>query len=85
MKKHKHPHMLRASTAAILVAAIGSSVSCQTYYDKDGNPVQAVDPAAATALTAAGVLAGAAIANSNDHHHGPGPGGPGPGRRPGPP
>ena len=78
--------MLRAFTAALLVAAIGSSVSCQTYYDAQGNPVQAVDPAAATALAVGAGLAGAAIAN-NQHSRGPsgpGPGGPGP-RRPGPP
>lgn len=67
----------RGSMAAFLMAAIGSIVSCQTYHDAQGNPVQAVDPAAATSLTAAGALAGAAIANNNNaRHHNAGPGRP---------
>lgn len=74
-------HWFRVATTGFLAVAIGCGVSCQTYYDAEGNPVQAVDPAAATALTAAGVLAGAAIAN--DGPPGRGPGGPGGPSRPG--
>jgi hypothetical protein len=43
MTKDAHGRVLtkRSAAAALLVAA---SVSCQTGYDKNGNPIQATDP-----------------------------------------
>jgi len=55
---------------ALLVAGIGSSMSCMTTYDSAGYPVQSVDPGLAVAGAAAAGLIGYALANDNDHHHG---------------
>jgi len=42
--------------------------NCTTYYDAQGNPVQAVDPAAATVGAVAVGAAAYAVANNNNHH-----------------
>lgn len=60
--------LYRGSVLALLVAGIGSSMSCMTTYDSAGYPVQSVDPGLAVAGVAAAGLIGYAIANDNDHH-----------------
>ncbi|NQW99169.1 hypothetical protein HQ447_00825 [bacterium] len=62
---------LRLSAVSLIVACLGSSVSCMTTYDAYGRPVQSVDPGAAVAGAAAAGLIGYAIANNNNngHHH----------------
>lgn len=69
--KHLVATVLHKGGLAILIAAIGGSVGCMTTYDAYGNPVQSVDPAAATAGIAAAGLIGYALANDNDnnYHH----------------
>jgi len=54
-----------------LVAAISLALpSCMTTYDRNGHPVQSVDPGlAAVGIIGAGLL-GAAIANNNNDHGG---------------
>ncbi len=55
----------------MVLAMVGSSVSCMTTYDSQGRPVQSVDPGLAVAGVAAAGLIGYAAANNNDdrHHH----------------
>ena len=62
--------MYRGSVLALLVAGIGSSMSCMTTYDSAGYPVQSVDPGLAVAGVAAAGLIGYALANDNNHYHG---------------
>ncbi|SHI39773.1 hypothetical protein SAMN02745181_0035 [Rubritalea squalenifaciens DSM 18772] len=50
------------------LAALSLS-SCMTTYDAQGNPVQSVDPAAATVGIVGAGLIGAALADDDDHHH----------------
>jgi hypothetical protein len=61
--------VLRGSAIIVLISAIGASVSCMTTYDAYGNPVQSVDPAAATAGVVAAGLLGYALADDNHGHH----------------
>jgi hypothetical protein len=60
---------LRLTAISTLIACIGSSVSCMTTYDANGNPVQSVDPALAVAGVAAAGLIGYAVANNNCHYY----------------
>ena len=61
--------LFRRSALLVLVAAIGSSMSCMTAYDSMGRPIQAVDPGVAVAGVAAAGLVGYAIANNNNHYN----------------
>jgi hypothetical protein len=61
---------LRYLTAlAVLLASLGSSVSCVTSYDAYGRPLQTVDPALAVAGIAAAGLIGYAAANNNNSNY----------------
>ena len=53
-----------------LFGLFGSSVSCTTTYDRNGRPVQSVDPGAATAGVVAAGIIGYALANGGKKHHG---------------
>jgi hypothetical protein len=54
-------------SAAVL--CVFATASCMTTYDRDGRPVQSVDPgAAAVGAVAAGVLGYAIASGNNDHH-----------------
>jgi len=55
----------RSALAVLLVAVLGSSMSCMTTYDAYGRPVQSVDPGLAVAGVAAAALIGYSM---NDHH-----------------
>jgi hypothetical protein len=62
----------RSALAALLVAGLGSSMSCMTTYDAYGRPVQSVDPGLAIAGIAAAGLIGYSMSHDNDyggHHH----------------
>ncbi len=61
--------VMRWMITAILVASVGSSVSCMTTYDANGRPMQTVDPGLAVAGVAAAGLLGYAAANNHNHHH----------------
>lgn len=61
--------MMRITACSVLMALVGSSVSCMTTYDSYGRPVQSVDPGLAVAGVAAAGLIGYAAGNDNDHHH----------------
>ena len=60
---------LRLAAFSLILATVGSSVSCMTSYDSAGRPVQSVDPGLAVAGVAAAGLIGYAAGNNNDHHH----------------
>lgn len=51
-----------------LATCIGSTTSCMTTYDANGNPVQSVDPGLAVAGVAAAGIIGYAAGNNNGHH-----------------
>ena len=59
--------LMRFGVLSVLVACIGSSVSCMTTYDVYGRPMQTVDPMVAVAGVAAAGLIGYSAANN--HHH----------------
>jgi len=65
----------RSALAALLVAGLGSSMSCMTTYDAYGRPVQSVDPGLAIAgIAAAGLIGYSMHHNNHDsgyggHHH----------------
>ena len=70
MKNHFNiSRWFRGSVLSVLIAAVGSSVSCMTTYDAAGRPVQSVDPGVAVAGVAAAGVLGYALANDNHHHH----------------
>ncbi len=54
-----------------LLVCVGTSVSCMTTYDANGNPVQSVDPGLAVAGVAAAGLIGYAAGNNHNHYDGP--------------
>lgn len=65
-------HLLRLGSVIALVTVIGTSSSCMTTYDANGQPVQSVDPGLAVAGVAAAGLIGYAAGNNNSHDHYPG-------------
>lgn len=63
-------HFFRFPVMVAVLVCAGTSVSCMTTYDANGNPVQSVDPGLAVAgVAAAGLLGYAAGNNNNNHHH----------------
>ena len=71
----KKSALSRLSVCISLIACLGSSMSCMTTYDANGNPVQSVDPGLAVAGVAAAGLIGYAAGNDNhnNYYYGPPP------------
>lgn len=57
--------LTRLASLSLLVACIGSGVSCMTTYDVNGRPMQTVDPVVAVAGVAAAGLIGYAAGNNH--------------------
>ena len=64
----------KKSWLKFIVAGVTSALllsNCVTSYDRQGRPIQTVDPAAAAIGAAAiGVIAYSAGKNNSSHHHG---------------
>jgi hypothetical protein len=61
----------RFVTTALLIAALGSSISCMTTYDSYGRPMQTVDPGLAMAGVVAAGMVGYAMADDHRHYYAP--------------
>ncbi len=57
--------LARLTTLSLLVACLGSGISCMTTYDVHGRPMQTVDPVVAVAGVAAAGLIGYAAGNNH--------------------
>jgi len=65
----KIDHLFRFPVFLALMICVGTSVSCMTTYDANGNPVQSVDPGLAVAGVAAAGLIGYAAGNNHHSHN----------------
>ncbi|MFT5882388.1 MAG: hypothetical protein ACI9FG_000891 [Crocinitomicaceae bacterium] len=61
--------MKKLQLFSLVVATSLALPSCMTTYDRNGRPVQSVDPALAVVGIIGAGLIGAAIASDNDDHY----------------